>query len=139
MVRIALGALSSIGLVISLYFTLVYYRVIASDPRFLPRFCRLNEGSCRTILDAPQAKLFGLPNALVGLFYYALLLLFALNVWVEVPMASARWLFAASLFASVVGLTLAEALIRTLKTPCVLCFTTHGINIAISLLLYINL
>jgi len=139
MVRLAIGTLSSIGLLISVYFTLVYYRLVASDSRFLPRFCTLSEGSCRTILDASQARLFGLPNSLVGLFYYALLLFFALNVWVEVPMASARWLFVVSLVASAVGLTLADALIRTLKTPCVLCFTSHGINVVISVLLYINL
>src|SRR4249920_3187788 len=74
MIRIALVALSSIGLLISLYFTLIYYRVITSDPRFLPRFCTLSEGACRTIMDAPQARLFGLPNSLIGLFYYSLLL-----------------------------------------------------------------
>ena len=139
MERIALATLSSIGLLISVYFTLVYYRLIASDSRFLPRFCTLSEGSCRTILDAPQARLFGLPNSLIGLFYYAILLFFVLNVWVGVPMESARWMFVASLVASVVGLTLADTLIRTLKTTCVLCFTSHGINIIISVLLYINL
>ena len=116
MVRIAIGTLSSIGLLISVYFTLVYYRLIAPDSRFLPRFCTLSEGSCRTILDAPQARLFGLPNSLLGLVYYGMLLFLVLNVWIAVPMASAKWMFVASLVASAVGITLAEALIRTLKT-----------------------
>ena len=139
MVRIIIATLSSVGFLISLYFTFVYYRVISSNPRFLPRFCTLPEGSCRTILDAPQARLFGLPNSLLGLVYYGMLLFLVLNVWIAVPMASAKWMFVASLVASAVGITLAEALIRTLKTTCVLCFTSHGINIMISMLLYINL
>ena len=137
--RIALVLVSSLGWAISLYFTLVRYQVIAPEQRFIPRFCRLESGNCRTILRSPVASILGIPNSLLGVAYYLVILFLSINEWIEVPPAFVKWVFITSLVASAVGISLAFSLLRDLKTPCVLCFVSHGINIFISILLYVNL
>jgi len=63
--------LAALGIVLSLHFTLAYYGRIQSRA-VPPALCRRNERACVTILDTPYARLAGVPNALVGLGFYAL-------------------------------------------------------------------
>lgn len=61
------------GAALSTYFTLAYYGWI--DASALPAaFCRRDERSCLTILETPYARLFGVPNSLMGLLLYLLIL-----------------------------------------------------------------
>lgn len=127
------------GFIISLYFALIYYRIIPSNLRVIPHFCRMRSETCETILHAPDARLFGLPNHITGIGYYLFLIFLSVNIWVEVPLSFARIMFVVSLVAVTVGAYLADSLIRKLKTSCVLCFTAHGINLIIAIILYYNL
>ncbi|MAT39777.1 MAG: hypothetical protein CL946_09260 [Ectothiorhodospiraceae bacterium] len=137
---IAVLIASLVGLVISLYFTLVYYGKLAPDARWIPQFCSLDDKSCATIIHQPQARLLKFaPNFVLGLGYYSLVI--AIGVLglaqQELPtlflslMAVGSWL--------IVGMSvyLAYALIKVLRVRCVLCFTSHICNlvIAVSLLL----
>ncbi len=59
------------GCAISLYFTLIYFERVAA--RGVPAvFCRREEQTCVTILRTPYARLFGVPNALLGVGFYLL-------------------------------------------------------------------
>ena len=114
--------LASLGLLISIYFTGVYFKWFSADARWIPTFCRLGEKTCASVLDTPRAKLFGLPNSLFGIGVYSYLI-------VDVFWFSPRlgfFLTAASLLRSVY---LAYSLLFITRIPCVLCFTSHGVNL----------
>jgi uncharacterized membrane protein len=130
----AVGGLCGAGFLDSLYFALVQYRVLPPDPRWLPRFCRMERGSCPAILEAPEARLLGIPNSVVGLGFYPGLFVAVLLG----QMGDRRWLEAAlavCLGAVLASLYLAWALVRRLRTHCPLCYLAHVVNVALFALL----
>ena len=62
--------LSALGLYIASYFTLVYYGLLEANTRLVPRVCQLEERSCKTVLSTRYARIFGVPNSLLGVLYY---------------------------------------------------------------------
>ena len=75
MIELLLVSCAFAGLSIALYFSLVYYRVIEADNRWIPSFCRMEKGGCMRILDTPEAKVLGVPNSVLGVLYYLAILL----------------------------------------------------------------
>lgn len=129
--RIVFGLL---GFLISLYFTLVYYGKMRAEQPFLPRVCTLGSSSCQELIRRPEARLLGLPNFVLGLFFYA-----AVVAEAVLPRGSAPSLEAALLVAAggavVLGLVLSYVLIVRLRTNCILCFASHAINLLLFVLL----
>ncbi len=111
--------LAGVGAALSLYFTLAYYGWI--EAHALPAaFCRREERSCLTVLQTPYARLFGVPNSLLGLFLYALVgAVAALGLTSGAPPA---WLwqvtFAGAVFSVLLAPYLIWALVTQLKTWC---------------------
>jgi uncharacterized membrane protein len=131
----ALTVLSAAGFALSLYFALVYHRIVGPGSNLLPRFCRMDEQSCGTLLNTKEASLFGLPNFYLGLVYYSVLLVVPLiferqfwNWW--------HYFAAASVLAVGMGIYLSYSLIVRLKINCVLCFAGHAINLLIAGLMF---
>ena len=116
-----------IGFWISVYFTGVYYRWFPADVTWIPQVCRMSEKSCRSVLDTPRAKLFGVPNAVFGMaaYGYVILNLFFFPAWPGFLLLS---------LALLRSLYLAYSLLFVTKIPCPLCFTTHGINLVLFLI-----
>ncbi|MBI4481619.1 MAG: vitamin K epoxide reductase family protein [Acidobacteria bacterium] len=128
-----LALASALGLLISLYFTLVTYGWMRPDPRWLPAFCRMEENSCRRIVDTRQARVFGIPNSLLGIFYYA----FLLGAVVRGFQEPSLWAFRTASAVTVgLGAYLTYALLFRLRIPCPLCLTSHGLNLLIFALLW---
>ena len=142
--RLSIAALSLAGLADSLYFTFAYYGRIRKA-RWVPKvFCAPERSSCVTVVRTPYARVFGIPNSLLGIIYYA-----ALLVWIGfVPRhlgISGRifrpfetlglWLLGASLLTVILGFYLVYALRRALGVHCPLCYAAHAINLAIFILL----
>ncbi|MBU3758446.1 MAG: vitamin K epoxide reductase family protein [Candidatus Omnitrophica bacterium] len=125
---IGIFLLSLTGLLISFYFCGVYYRWFSPDAAWIPKVCRMNEGICASIVHRPHAKLFGIPNAVLGFIFYSYLIadLFFF------PPGLALVLSAAALMRS---LYLAYALIFWERTSCRLCFVSHVLNGALMILL----
>jgi uncharacterized membrane protein len=124
--------LSVVGLYISLYFSLVYYRLIGTRNRLVPAFCRMEEDACQLVVRHSDARVFGVPNAVLGVGYYLLLVL--IGVGVDLPM------FVSSMrFASWVSVVLAAYLVYSLfsrvKVLCPLCLFSHALNLVIAVLL----
>ncbi|MBI2619279.1 MAG: vitamin K epoxide reductase family protein [Ignavibacteriales bacterium] len=121
------------GLIISLYFTLVYNGLIKPDARWIPRACRMEKGTCDTILHTREAKILGIPNFYLGLLYYAVLL------WVSLDPEAFDMLSSQIRFASggtvLLGIILTYSLLYKLKVNCVLCFASHILNFILFLLL----
>ncbi len=126
--------LALIGLLISTYFTAVVFRWMQPDSRWIPAICRLYEGTCALVVFTPQARLFGVPNSVLGQAYYLGLIIGLLQgVVFQRP-----WIYG-YLAAAAVGVGLAaylsHSLVYVLRARCTLCFASHAINTTIFLLL----
>ena len=124
--------LSLVGLYVSSYFTLVYYHLIRPDTKYIPQVCRLDEGGCRRLLDHRHARLFGVPNSLLGALYYVAIIL---GVALAVDSGMMLWITYVSWFVVAVGLFLVYSLLFVVKTPCILCFLSHTLNVLIAIIL----
>lgn len=125
-----LAPLAVLGGLLSLYFTAVTYGWIEADSRVVPRFCRMENTACQRVVHAPEARVFGLPNSVLGIGHYAAVLAWLVTrPW---PPIWASALAAAALFAVVTGAWLSWALLVRLRTPCPLCFVAHGINLVLA-------
>ena len=111
-------ALALTGAAISVYFTLVYYQRV--EARQVPlELCQRQERACLSILRTPYARLLGVPNAVLGIAFYAVtVLVAALALAGMLP----RWLLLANLAAAVASVALAPyliwALVARLHTWC---------------------
>lgn len=121
-------ACSFIGLLISLYFTLVYYHFLKPDTAIVPVFCRLDEATCQQLLRTRNAKILGAPNFLFGLLYYAGIMWYAVGIVKSIP---ATAVICVSLFTLFLGIYLVYGLVAKLKIHCVLCYTSHACNLII--------
>ncbi len=127
-VLIVLGLL---GFLISLYFTLVYHKLMPSNSALIPKFCRLDESSCVKILNTRDARILGVPNFYLGLLFYALIIVFSFGVAADRLIL----LIVASGISVSLSIYLAYALVVKLKVFCFLCFTSHVLNALILMLL----
>ena len=146
MLRYLIFILSLAGLADALYFTFAYYGRI-KKARWVPEILCAREGSsCVTVVQTPYARLFGVPNSLLGIIYYLLLIAGAMSDWsfginwhahftsfVIPPGVGILILISAG--TTVFGSYLIYALRRKLHVDCPLCYTAHAINAALFVLL----
>ena len=128
----ALIVASIVGLYISIFFTLVYYSLIQPSSKLVPRMCRVEESACRNILNHRNARLFGIPNSVMGVAFYTLILIVV--IFDPAPSVSSPAMLA-SWMALLASFYLSYSLLFTMWTLCVLCFVCHGLNLIIALLL----
>ncbi len=131
--RILLFASAFAGMLVSLYFVLVYHQIFPPDASFVPRVCRMDRGSCDSVLSTAEARMLGIPNFHLGLGYYMLLIVVSLEwtPWSEFREA----LIFASTVTVVMSVYLSYSLLRKIRSRCNLCFIAHGVNITIFILL----
>ena len=140
--------LALVGLADSLYFTFAYYGRIRKA-RWVPEILCAREGAnCLTVLQTPYARVFGLPNSLLGIVYYLVLLAamienhfsrerwYVHSTYFEIPLLKGL-LILISAGTIVLGFYLIYALRRKLHIDCPLCYTAHAINVAILMLLVV--
>jgi len=146
MLPAAIVILALVGLLISLYFTFAYYGRI-KKARWVPEvFCAREGSSCVTVVQTRYARVFGVPNSLLGIVYYVLLITgavtdwsYGINVYISIAhsvipfMAGVLILLSAGTVA--LGFHLIYALRRILHTDCPLCYTAHAINAALLVVL----
>ncbi len=124
------------GLINATYFTLAFYGWIGAS-RLVPRsLCRTDESDCLSVIRTPYARIFGLPNSVLGMGFYLSLLA---GIQFGGDQAAIRMvLLALSGIVFLVGLYLIYALRVHLRARCPLCYLAHGINAAILVLLGIG-
>ena len=130
-------ALSMAGFSVSTYFTGVAYRWLRPDAKWIPTFCQMGKQTCASIIFTPRARIFWLPNSLLGQIYYL-----ALSIGIPLGLLAEPRVFTlymgASLLTVVLAVYLSYSLLMITRVPCRLCFTSHGINVAIFILLLLN-
>jgi len=144
LLRLFIVLLSLGGLADALYFTLAYYGRIRKA-RWVPAiFCAREGSSCVTVVRTPYARVLGVPNSLLGILYYLLLLAWSgfIPRYVSIGGHIFRpfdtlglWLLGASLCTVALGFYLIYALRRVLHIDCPLCYAAHAINLALLVLL----
>ncbi len=135
---ILIVVLAALSFLISSYFTAVAYRWIKPDANWIPSFCRMGEQTCASIVFTPRARVFGLPNSLLGqVFYMALMVAVVGEILFTEPLVYIYLL--ASLVTVLLGMYLSYSLLFLTRVPCKLCFTSHAINLVIFILLVIGL
>jgi uncharacterized membrane protein len=128
-------ALALAGLADALYFTFAYYGRV-KKARWVPEALCAREGSsCVTVVQTPYARVFGVPNSLLGILFYI-----GVVGWTLAGRhVAAPWLVWALIAANAVAVALGFYLIYTLRrilhTDCPLCYTAHAINAALLVLL----
>ncbi len=80
-----------------------------------------------SVVLSPRATLARVPNARIGLIYYALLLVLAPFLTPQHPLAVHAALGATAV-AALASLYLAYSLLFVTRLPCVYCWTGHAIN-----------
>ena len=79
LLQILILVLSLAGLADALYFTLAYYGRV-KKARWVPEVLCAREGSsCVTVVQSPYARVFGVPNSLLGILYYGALIIWGLG------------------------------------------------------------
>ena len=134
MIELLFFLLALIGLVVSTYFTALAFRWIRPDSQWIPPFCRLDEGTCALVVFTSQARLFAVPNSLLGQAYYLSLVIGLL----QGAALKGPWVYGYLAVASAtVGLAayLSYSLVYVLRVRCTLCFASHVINIILFFLL----
>lgn len=132
---------SLIGFLISLYFTLVYYKMITPSSPIIPSFCRMDEQSCVTIIHSPPAHLLKIaPNFVLALFYYTALITGTILNHIRATTLNELMIVMIVISWLVVGasLHLTHQLIFVMKTHCPLCFTSHIVNLGIAVALSVG-
>ena len=137
-------ALAAVGLYIAAYFTLVYYGVLEASTTLMPRVCRLEKRTCQTVLSTRFARVFGVPNSLLGVVYYTVVIVLVSTGWIN----ASRGVFLGGVgfdpgivvvivawFTVLLGTILAYSLFFIIKIPCPLCLAAHTINLALAVLL----
>ena len=132
-----LDVLAVIGFANAGYFVLAYYGIPGNTPG-IPNFCRRSDESlCISVLKTPYARVFGPPNALLGVFFYLAIFGVALS-WALGGLP--HWLWQAALAVSgitlIFGVYLIAALVK-LRMPCPFCYLGHAINLAIFAVLWL--
>jgi uncharacterized membrane protein len=146
--QILILLLAFAGLFDALYFTLAYYGRI-QRARWVPEIlCASERSSCVTVVKTPYARVFGVPNSLLGILYYAAIIWWAglggpvglqFDVGGGYHLLRIRGLLVlASVVTVALGAYLVYALRRTLGVNCPLCYAAHAINLALMVLLIVS-
>ena len=126
--------LATTGFVTASYVTVVTFGWMRPDAPWVPRVCRMDPDTCSSVVFSSQARLFGVPNSVLGQLGYLALVTAAASgrlftapiYWVAVAM---------SLGTVALGLYLAYVLLFVIRAPCVACFAAHAINLALACVL----
>ena len=138
MLSTLLCLLAALSFLISTYFTAVSYHWIQADATWLPSFCRMGERTCASIVFTPRARVFGIPNSVLGQVFYAVLITAVLGDFLFTR-PFVYFFLLGSFLTVLLGVYLTYSLLFLTRVPCKLCFTSHGINLVIFVLLVMGL
>ena len=117
-----------VGGAFSFYFYSVFRGWIGTKQIWIPEFCELKSSQCLSIVESKYGQIFGLPNALLGIFVligYAIVL-----VGTSLNYINQNIPFYIGCLLVAIGIYLIYGLIR-LKVNCRICLLVHFLNVII--------
>ena len=133
-----IALLSVCGLMISVYFSAVYYRWLDPTTPLVPAFCRLDEHTCIAVLHTAEAKVFGVLNALFGIAYYTGVLIAVLAGFMVLGYSLFPFIWGITGLTALFSIWLTWALFVRLSMSCPSCLICHCINLLLFALLTIR-
>lgn len=135
LVPILIGMLALLGFADSVYMTLVHFEVISPISMESSGVCTLTGNSCSNVILSPKASVAGVPHAVLGAAYFAVLL-----GAVGLRLLTGRWFLPYFMLAFLLAgfafsIYLTHQLLFKLHAPCPFCLAAHAIN-AVVLVLY---
>lgn len=134
-IPILVAAIAFLGILDSLYMTLAHYGLISPSAVEPAGVCPASGEKCTSVLVSPQATIFGIPHALLGVGYFLAIL--AAAVWrLRTGSWFAPWEMLGLLSAGIAwSIYLTYQLLFEMHSPCPYCLTAHFLN-AVILALY---
>jgi len=130
-IPIVIVILALLGAADSVYMTLAHYKLISASAVESSGACPLTGRTCATVITSPRATIAGIPHAVLGVGYFALLAGAAL--WrIRIGHWFAPWEMLAFLAAGFAwSIFLTQELLIQLHIPCPYCLTAHFLNAVI--------
>jgi len=126
------GIASIIGLWLSLYVTLLFYRKIPHTAKWMLPFLRMpDESTCDSVIRGEYGVVFKLPNALLGIFYYIFMGYVSFSVLNRGGTLYVLTYTVLSLLVALFSLFLLWSLLFKIKRTCKICYTANTLNIFI--------
>jgi uncharacterized membrane protein len=116
------------GLLDAAYFVGVTYGWVASEARWVPRACRMDQDTCASIVDTSYGRALGLPNAVYGLGWYSVLAAAGTALLVLGRLPGCSLLVVVGALVVLFSVYLAWSLVQKLDVFCPLCYIAHGLN-----------
>lgn len=144
--------LALLGFLDALYFTFAYYGRVRKLKWVPEVLCAREDSSCVTVVKTPYGRIFGVPNSLLGIAYYLLVMKWAADAFASgvfpvgydlsfgsghLPLHIGWILIAASLLTLVLGFYLVWALRAKLHVHCLFCYAAHAINAVLFVLVLV--
>ena len=126
--------LALVGMADSSYLTLVHLRIVKPEPAAAAGFCQFVGGGCETVEQSSEATVLGIPTAVLGAVYFAVVLGATM-----VRLRTGNWPHVALMetFLSI-GLLFSGYLVFVLlfvfNLPCPFCLAAHSANALIVVL-----
>ena len=119
------------GWLLSFYFLGVVSDKNKHNVWWIPDFCRMNEGSCSSLVSTKYGKILGQPNAFWGMIYYSWIIMLIFLTIFGIRIDYSFFLF--SLISILLSIYLIFGLLK-LRINCKICIATHCINFLMFLL-----
>jgi len=134
-----IGLLALLGLADSTYLALAHFGVISPLSVESSGLCQLAVRTCGSVIVSPDATIAGLPHAVIGAGYFAVIVGAA-----AIRLLTGRWFAPWETLAFLIaGLAfsayLTQELLLRLHVPCPFCLTAHAINAVVIALYAISL
>lgn len=133
-IPLLIAILALLGAVDSAYMTLGHYKLISAAAMEGSGACPLTGRSCSTVVTSPEATIFGIPHAVLGLAYFLFLTGAALF-----RLRTGHWFAPTEMLVIVVAgvawsAYLTQELLLQLRIPCPYCLIAHFLNAVIAML-----
>lgn len=119
------------GWLLSFYFLGVVSDKVKHNVWWIPYFCRMNEGSCSSLVSTKYGKILGQPNAFWGMIYYSWIIMLIFLTIFGIRIDYSFFLF--SLISILLSIYLIFGLLK-LRINCKICIATHCVNFLMFLL-----
>ena len=121
--------LSIIGMLLSIYAFYIEKRV--EENKKYKALCDISDkASCTKAFSSPYGKMFTIPNSLMGIIFYAVIIILAL-------LNQTNSIFYLSILSLLITLYLAYILFIKLKNICIVCSLIYIINILLVIFSYV--
>lgn len=118
---LAIQILSGIGIVLSLYTLYLHWKL--SRAASYKAVCDLNDRfSCSKTIASEEGKIFGIPNGVYGIVFYAVLLILTFSDFTN-------YIFPLIFSGVIASLYFAYNLYFKVKTVCLVCNSIYVVNI----------